>query len=132
MAERHSLRRIAAMLAAKVLLVGMILSFPAEGSAEEIVARFRLVPDLANAGACSQLDSVLERVHTLTRENGDLELTSAGGIEGRMTPMTSEVYRIAFELDGRRLDVVADLASSKKTLTVVQTDRRCRWIARAE
>lgn len=120
------------MLAAKVFLLGVILSFPAEGSAEEIVARFRLVPDLTNSETCSRLDAVLERVHTLTLENGDVELTSAGGIEGRMTRTTAKVYRIAFELDGRRLDVVADLASPEKTLTVIQTDRRCRWMAKAK
>jgi hypothetical protein len=101
-------------------------------SAAETVAHFRLAPDGQNGSDCSRLNAVLSRVHTVTVRNGDVELTSAGGIEGRMSELKTGLYRIVFELEGKRVDAVADLAASPVTLTVTERNRPCRWLAGAQ
>ena len=39
------------------------------------------------------------------------------------------VYETEFALSGVRLDVVADLSASPKTLTVTEKNRGCKWMA---
>jgi hypothetical protein len=113
-----------------VLIAG--LSQPMTVSAAETVAHFRLAADRQNASVCNGLDAVLSRVHTVTVRNGDVELTSAGGIEGRMSELKAGLYRIVFELEGKRVDAVADLAATPNTLTVTERNRPCRWLAGAQ
>ncbi len=113
------------------IFLALFLLGSAPASAADLVARFRLTPDVHNADSCGDLDAVLGRIHTIKLSNGDAELTSAGGIEGRMHPTGDGLYDIAFELDGRRLDVTADLTASRKTLVVTERNRDCRWFAKA-
>ena len=120
------------MRIASGLLLIAGLSCPAGVSAAEMVARFQLVPDGRNGSECSGLNAMLARVHTITVKNGDVELTSAGGIEGRMSKGQKGLHQIAFELEGRRVDAVADLAATPITLTVTERNRSCRWRAGAE
>jgi len=116
----------------KWLLAGAMLVAPFGALAADSIVRFRLLPDPKNGDACRSLDPVLSRLHTITVKNADVELTSAGAIEGRMREIRSGVYRIAFELDGQRLDVEADLAPSVQTLSVTERARPCHWQAGAE
>ncbi len=81
---------------------------------------------------CRTLDAALARPHTITVKNGDVEITSAGGIEGRMREVRAGVYDVVFELSGQRLDVVADLSAAPKTLTVSERELGCRWQATPE
>jgi hypothetical protein len=91
-----------------------------------------LAADAGNATACKTLDAVLGRSHTVSVRNGDVEITSAGGIEGRMREIMPGVYRVVFELAGIRLDVVADLSTPRRTLTVTDRELGCRWQATPE
>ena len=101
-------------------------------AAEDSVARYRLSADPANTNSCRDLDAVLARLHTVTVKKGDVEITSAGGIEGRMHKVSEGVYVVAFELSGQRLDVVANLSTVPKTLTVSDRLFGCRWRASPE
>ena len=101
-------------------------------AAEDSVTRFRLAGDAANVTACRTLDPALSRPHTVSVRNGDVEITSAGGIEGRMAEIRPGVYRVAFELAGVRLDVVADLSTPRRTLTVADRELGCKWQATPE
>src|ERR1044071_3004516 len=101
-------------------------------AAEDSVTRFRLVGDANNATDCKALDNALRRQHTVSVKNGDVEVASAGGIEGRMMEIQPGVYRVAFELSGVRLDVVADLSTPRRTLTVADRGLGCKWHATPE
>src|SRR5215468_3762237 len=98
-------------------------------AAEDSVTRFHLVGDASNVADCKALDMALGRPHTVSVRNGDVEITSAGGIEGRMAEIRPGVYSEAFELAGIRLDVVADLSMPRRTLTVADRGLGCKWRA---
>jgi hypothetical protein len=108
-----------------------LLSFAAL-AAEDSVARFRLAADASNVTNCKVLDAVLGRPHTITVNNGDVEITSAGGIEGRMGEVRAGIYSVVFELSGRQLDVVADLSAAPTVLTVSERQFGCKWQANPE
>lgn len=101
-------------------------------AAEDFVTRYRLAADPDNANSCRALDPVLARPHTVTAKSGDVEITSAGAIEGRMREMRAGVYGVVFELSGQRLNVVADLSVAPKTLTVSEPQLGCKWRATPE
>jgi hypothetical protein len=113
-------------------LVAVFLMSSAALAAEDSVTRFRLAGVANNVTACKTLDSALGRPHTVSVKNGDVEITSAGGIEGRMAEIRPGVYRVAFELVGIRLDVVADLSTPRRTLTVADRELGCKWQATPE
>jgi hypothetical protein len=102
------------------------------GAAEDSVTRYRLAGDPGNRDSCRALDPVLARQHTITVRNGDVEITSAGGIEGRMREVRAGIYRVVFELSGQRLEVVADLRAAPNTLTVSERQPACMWRASPE
>jgi hypothetical protein len=101
-------------------------------AAEDSVTRYRLAADPGNSSSCKELDPALALQHTVTVRNGDVEITSAGGVEGRMRELRAGVYMEAFELSGLRLDVIADLSSAPKTLTVSDRLFGCKWQANPE
>jgi hypothetical protein len=101
-------------------------------AAEDSVTRYRLAADPNNMTTCKALDPALGRLHTLTVKDSDVEITSAGGIEGRMREVRAGVYSVVFELSGQRLDVVADLSAIPKSLTVTERQLGCKWRATPE
>ena len=101
-------------------------------AADDLVARYRLVADPGNASSCRALDPVLARPHTITAKSHDVEITSAGAIEGRMREMRAGVYGVVFELSGLRLNVVVDLSVAPRTLTVSEPQLGCKWRASPE
>ena len=101
-------------------------------AAEDSVTRYHLAAAAGNASKCSLLDPAFARLHTITVKNGDVEISSAGGIEGRMKEARPGVYAMVFELSGLRLDVVADLTSANRTLSVADRQLGCRWQAAPE
>jgi hypothetical protein len=113
-------------------IVALLLLSSAALAAEDSVTRFHLVGDASNVADCKALDMALGRPHTVSVKNGDVEITSAGGIEGRMAEIRPGVYRQAFELAGIRLDVVADLSTPRRTLTVADRGLGCKWQATPE
>src|SRR6266478_472206 len=94
---------------------------------EDSLTRFRLAGEPNNQTTCRSLDAALARPHTVTVRAGDVEITSAGGIEGRMKPVRDGVYRMGFELSGLSLEVVADLGGVPRTLTVIDRQLGCKW-----
>jgi hypothetical protein len=110
----------------------MILLPSVAGAAEDSVTRYRLAADPSNMTTCRALDPALGRPHTITVKDGDVEITSAGGIEGRMREVRAGAYSVVFELSGQRLDVVADLSAAPKTLTVTERQLGCKWRANPE
>jgi hypothetical protein len=115
------------------LAVFVVILLPSiAGAAEDSVTRFRLAADASNMATCKALDPALGRPHTITVRDSDVEITSAGGIEGRMREVRAGVYSVVFELSGQRLDVVADLSAAPKTLTVTERQLGCKWRAEPE
>ena len=115
-----------------LVVVAALLLPSAALAAEDSVTRFRLASDANNVTACRTLDPVLGLPHTVLVRNGDVEITSAGGIEGRMKEIRPGVYGVVFELAGIRLDVVADLSTPRRTLTVADRALACKWQATPE
>jgi hypothetical protein len=113
-------------------IVAVLLLSSAALAAEDSVTRFRLAGDASNVTACKTLDPALGRPHTVSVRNGDVEITSAGGIEGRMREIRPGVYGVVFELAGIRLDVVADLSTPRRALTVADRELGCKWQATPE
>jgi len=110
-----------------------ILLLPAIAvAAEDSVTRYRLLADPDNMDSCRLLDPVLARPHTVTVKAGDVEITSAGAIEGRMREVRAGIYSVVFELSGQRLNVVVDLSVAPKTLTVFEPRLGCKWRASPE
>jgi len=105
---------------------------PDLADAGDSVSRFHMQPDRQNEEACHGLDDNMALEHTVTVTNGDAEIASRGGIVGRMSAERRGVYRLVFELEGKRVDVVADLVRQPGRLTVTERGRTCRWSATAE
>ncbi len=100
--------------------------------AQDSETKFRLAQDPKNIQGCTNYDAALTRVHTFTLKGGQAEVKSAGGINDKMKMVKPNVYSTVFELAGTRLDVVADLAATPKSLTVTEKNRGCKWHATAE
>jgi len=89
---------------------------------------FRVVPERNPAG-CTRFDAALSRVHTFRAAGDTASLTSAGGITSNMTQTSPGVYTTDFSMGGTTLRVVANAASSPKSLTVTEPRLGCRWSA---
>src|SRR5262249_54066749 len=89
---------------------------------------FRVVPERNPAG-CTRFDAALSRVHTFRATGDTASVTSAGGISSNMTQTSPGVYTTDFSLGGTTLRVVANAASSPKSLTVTEPRLGCRWSA---
>jgi hypothetical protein len=112
-------------------LAGMLLS-GAASAGEDSVTRYRLAADTGNSSRCHLIDPALARLHTITVKHGDVQITSAGGIEGRMKEIKPEQYGVVFELSGLSLDVLADLSPAHRVLSVEDRQSHCRWQAEPE
>ncbi len=117
------------MAAAKSAVLAIAILLPALAMAQDSVTEFRLAQDPKNIQGCIALDPSLTRVHTLTIKGGQAEIKSAGGIDDKMKLVRPNVYETVFSLSGVRLDVLADLSATPKTLTVVEKNRGCKWMA---
>jgi hypothetical protein len=115
--------------ARSVVLAAFAILLPAVASAQDSVTEFRLAQDPKNIQGCTALDASFTRVHTFTIKGGEAEIKSAGGIDDKMKLVRPNVYETVFALSGARLDVVADLSASPKTLTVTEKNRGCKWLA---
>lgn len=89
---------------------------------------FRVAPERNPAG-CMRFDAALSRVHTFTATRDGASITSAGGITSNMAQTSPGAYAANFSLGSTTLRVVADAASSPKTLTVTEPRLGCRWSA---
>lgn len=89
---------------------------------------FRVVPERNPAG-CTRFDAALSRVHTFRAAGNTASVTSAGGVTSNMTQTSPGVYTTDFSMGGTTLRVVANAASSPKSLTVTEPRLGCRWSA---
>ena|SRR5437868_6448823 len=112
-----------AFLAAAGLLAPLL------AAAQDSVTEFRFAQDPKNIQGCTAFDSSMTRVHTLTIKAGKAELKSAGGIDDDLKLVRPNVYESVFALGGARLDIVADLSGTPKTLTATEKNRGCKWVA---
>ena len=111
------------------VLATLAILLPTLATAQDSVTEFRLTQDPKNIQGCVAFDSSMSRVHTLTIKDGQAEIKSAGGIDDKMKLVRPGVYQTVFALAGARLDVVADLSATPKTLTVAEKNRGCKWTA---
>lgn len=89
---------------------------------------FRVVPERNPAG-CRRFDAALSRVHTFQATGDSATVTSAGGVSSTMTRTSPGIYTTEASLGSTTLQVVADAASSPKSLTVSEPRLGCRWTA---
>jgi hypothetical protein len=123
-------RRVQAMnVTGLVTFAAIAAVLPLAAMAQDSVTEFRLEPAAGNMISCQTLDPSLSRVHTFTLKDGVADVRSAGGINDKMKLERPNVYDTVFELSGVRLDVVADLAATPKSLTVTEKNRGCKWLA---
>jgi hypothetical protein len=101
-----------------------VLTLAQDGS-----AKFWLKGSSDNLQGCLAADPQFTREHTITVQNGQATVTSAGGINTRMKLVRPDVYETSFVLGQLDLNVVADLAATPKSLTVTDRNLGCRWSA---
>lgn len=90
---------------------------------------FRVVATDRNPSSCQQWDAALSRVHTFTQTGNTASIRSAGGVTSNMTLVSPNVFATSFSLGGTTLNVMADAASSPKSLEVTNPRIGCRWSA---
>ena len=105
---------------------------PVAAAAQDGSVEFRLVSDPNNIQGCIAADPQFTRVHVFTVKDGQAELTSSGGINTKMKLEKPNVYGTDYQLGGRNLHVVADLAAAPKSLTVTEKNLGCKWTAKKE
>jgi hypothetical protein len=109
-----------------------IAATPLAASAQDSVTRFRLAGVPGNIQGCMALEASMARVHTVTVKDGNGDVKFAGGINQRLTTAKPGVYTADFELSGVRLDAVADMTATPKTLTVTSKSLGCKWTGQPE
>jgi len=112
-------------------LASVLALLPTVASAQDSVTEFRMALNPGSIQGCMTLDSSMTRVHTLTIKDGDASIKSAGGINDKLKMVRPKVYEDTFQLGGARLDIVADLAATPKSLTITNRDLGCKWTATA-
>jgi hypothetical protein len=109
-----------------------IAATPLAASAQDSATRFRLAGVPGNIQACVALEASMARVHTVTVKGGNADLRFAGGINQKLKTVKPGVYTADFEMSGARLDAVADLTATPKTLTVTSKSLGCKWTGQPE
>lgn len=102
---------------------------PAAASAQNAEVHFWLKGDANNIQGCMFADPSFTREHTFLMVNGQAEIKSAGGINVRLKPRANGVYTGDFDLGRMNLNIVANIASQPKMLTVASQDLGCKWSA---
>jgi hypothetical protein len=97
--------------------------------AQGVPIEFRLVPASGNPAGCTQLDSAMSRVHTVTPMGSEATIRSAGGINDTLKQTSPNVYTTQFRLGAVTLNVVADASRMPRTLNVTEPKIGCRWNA---
>jgi hypothetical protein len=120
------------MTTAKHLAIVAALALsPAVAVAQDSTTEFRLALAPGSIQGCMRLDSSMSQVHTLTIKDGQASIKSAGGINDKLKMTEPKIYKDTFQLGGARLDIVADLAATPKSLTASNRELGCKWTATA-
>lgn len=112
-----------------LVIAGML---PLAVSAQNAEVHFWLKQDPKNIQGCMFADPSFTRDHTFLMVNGQAEIKSAGGINVKLKKRAEGVYTGDFDLGRMNLDIVANVASQPRMLTVTSSDRGCKWSATKE
>ena len=112
-----------------VALAAVAASIPVASMAQNAEVHFWLKGNPNNISGCIRFDPQFTREHTITVQNGEATVTSAGGINTPMKLVRPDVYETSFVLGQLNLSIVADLAVTPKSLTVTDRNLGCRWSA---
>jgi len=117
------------MVSARLAALAIAGLPPVAAAAQDAEVRFWLKGDPHNIQGCIAADPSFTREHTFVLASGQAEVKSAGGINIKLKPVRPGVYDGAFDLGRMNLDIVADIASTPKSLTVTNQDLGCKWSA---
>ena len=92
---------------------------------------FRLTKNPSNVGVCSALDAAMSREHTVTVMGDKAVLKFPGGNDEDMKQVSAGTYRTELELGRVKVEFVADVSKSPKTLVVREPREGCRWTGEA-
>ncbi len=121
------------MTKSHVLLAAVAFAaLPVAASAQDSVTRFRLAGVPGNIQGCMALEASMARVHTVIVKDGNADLKFAGGIDQKLKTAKPGVYIADFEMAGARLDAVADMIATPRTLTVTSKSLGCKWTGHPE
>lgn len=112
-----------------VALTALAAAVPVASMAQDAAVKFWLKQDPNNITGCIAFDSQVTREHTFTLKDGKATMTSPGGINTTLKLVRPNVYQETLQLGRLNLVVVADLASTPKTLTATDSNLGCRWTA---
>ncbi len=98
-------------------------------SAQDADVKFWLKADPKNIQGCISADPSFTREHTFLMVNGQAEIKSAGGINVKLKQRANGVYTGDFDLGRMNLNIVANIASQPKMLTVTTQNLGCKWAA---
>ena len=116
-------------IAKYIALVSVAATLPFAVVAQNAEVHFWLKGSPNSIQGCMAADPSFSREHTFLLTNGQAEIKSAGGINIKLKPSRPGVYTGDFDLGRMNLNIVADVASSPKTLTVTSQDGGCKWSA---
>ena len=116
------------MIRASLLAIAAVAALsPVSASAQQSVS-FWLAAQPGNIQGCIAADPQFTREHVFTLNNGEAELTSAGGIKFKMKLTKPNTYEGDYQLGQLHLHYVADIAA--RTLDVSERNLGCKWTAK--
>lgn len=108
-------------------VLAFVAAAPMAASAQDADVKFWLKADPRNIQGCISADPSFTREHTFLMVNGQAEIKSAGGINLKLKQRANGVYTGDFDLGRMNLDIVANVASQPKMLTVSSRNLGCKW-----
>jgi hypothetical protein len=112
-----------------IALAAVAATLPLASMAQDGEAKFWLKGDAKNLQGCIAADPQFTREHTFTLKDGKASLKAPGGINTNLTLVRPNVYQTTLALGRVNVTIVANLASTPKTLTVTDANLGCSWSA---
>ncbi len=113
----------------KIAALALAGAVPVAASAQDADVKFWLKADPKNIQGCISADPSFTREHTFLMVNGQAEIKSAGGINVKLKQRANGVYTGDFDLGRMNLNIVANVSSQPKMLTVTTQNLGCKWAA---
>jgi hypothetical protein len=117
------------MTRTKLAALAVAGALPGAASAQDAQVHFWLKADPNNIQGCIAADPSFTREHTFILAGGQAEIRSAGGINVKLKQRSAGVYTGDFDLGRMNLNIVANIASSPRMLTVTSQNLGCKWSA---
>ncbi|MDP3159267.1 MAG: hypothetical protein Q8N31_04570 [Reyranella sp.] len=116
-------------IARYLVLAAVASALPSAVMAQDAEVKFWLKGAPNNIQGCIAADPSFTREQTFLLANGQAQIKSSGGINVKLKLGRDGVYHGDFDLGRLNLNVVADIHSTPKTLTVTSRDQGCKWSA---